>query len=232
MLIVKNLIKKYKKTTAVNNISFTINKGEIIGLLGPNGAGKSTTIKSIIGLLRKTSGKIYINGKENTSVDAKRAFAYIPEMPKLYERLTVWEHIEFIAQAYNIESFEAEANNWLRRYDMFDKKDKLGSDLSKGMQQKVSIICNLILDADLYLFDEPMIGLDPKAIRETKNVFLELKKDNKAVFISTHLLDTIETTCDKLLVMKEGEIIEQGTIEHLKGNQDITLEELFLEVTK
>jgi len=232
MLKVTNLTKKYKNFTAVDNISFHVNKGEIIGLLGPNGAGKSTTIKSIVGLLRITSGNILINGKINDSIDAKKDFAYIPEFPKLYDNLSVWEHIEFIAQAYKIENYENQAIKYLEKYDMIDKKNKLASELSKGMQQKVSIICNLIIDPEIYFFDEPMIGLDPKAIKETKNIFLELKNKDKSVFISTHLLDSIEKICDKILIMKDGKIITRGSIEELKGSQDITLEDLFLEATE
>ncbi len=232
MLKVTNLTKKYKNFTAVDNVSFQINKGEIVGLIGPNGAGKSTTIKSIVGLLRITSGTILINGKINDSIDAKKDFAYIPEFPKLYDNLSVWEHIEFIAQAYKIENYENQAIKYLEKYDMLDKKNKLASDLSKGMQQKVSIICNLIIDPEIFFFDEPMIGLDPKAIKETKNIFLYLKNKGKSVFISTHLLDSIEKICDTILIMKDGKIITRGSIEELKGAKKITLEDLFLEATE
>jgi ABC-type multidrug transport system ATPase subunit len=232
MLKVKNLTKKYKNIIAVDNISFNIQKGEIVGLLGPNGAGKSTTIKSIIGLLRITNGTILINNKPHDSIDAKKDFAYIPEFPKLYSNLSVWEHIEFIAKAYSIEDYNNKAIDLLKRYDMLDKTDKLASELSKGMQQKVSIICNLIINAKIFFFDEPMIGLDPKAIKETKNILIELKKQGKSVFISTHLLDSIEKICDRVLIMKEGNIITQGSIDDLKGSSDITLEDLFLKATE
>lgn len=231
MLKVKNLTKKYKKTTAVDNISFEIQRGEIVGLLGPNGAGKSTTIKSIIGLLRLTNGSILINGYAHNSIEAKKSFAYIPEFPQLYDKLSVWEHIEFISQAYHIENYKEKANNYLKRYDMYDKKDKLASELSKGMKQKVSIICNLIIDPEIFFFDEPMIGLDPKAIRETKNIFIELKNNGKSVFISTHLLDSIEKICDQILVMKNGKIITRGNLKELTDSSEISLEELFLQVT-
>ncbi|MEA1975741.1 MAG: ABC transporter ATP-binding protein [Bacillota bacterium] len=232
MLKVNNLTKKYKKITAVNNISFNIQKGEIVGLLGPNGAGKSTTIKSIIGLLRITNGIILINDKPHDSLDAKKDFAYIPEFPKLYNNLSVWEHIEFIANAYSIEDYNDKARNLLKRFDMLDKINKLASELSKGMQQKVSIICNLIINAEIYFFDEPMIGLDPKAIRETKNILIELKKQGKSILISTHLLDSIEKICDRVLIMKDGNIITRGSIDDLKNSSNITLEDLFLKATE
>ena len=232
MLKGENLTKKYKDFIAVNNISFTINKGEIVGLLGPNGAGKSTTIKSIIGLLRIDNGKILINQKEHTSIDAKRDFAYIPEFPRLYNQLSIWEHIEFIAQAYSIKNYEPIALEYLERFDLLSKKDELTTELSKGMKQKLSIVCNLIIDPKIYFFDEPMIGLDPKAIKTLKNILLELKIQGKSIFISTHLLDSIENICDQILVMKNGSIITRGSINELKGNQDISLEELFLQVTE
>ncbi|WP_066500487.1 ABC transporter ATP-binding protein [Abyssisolibacter fermentans] len=236
MLIIKNLTKRFKKSIAVDNISFVLKKGNIVGLLGPNGAGKSTTIKTIAGLLRANEGTIEIDGISNKSLKAKRLFSYIPELPELYDMLTVKEHLQFIAYAYDVKDWETKAQILFERYDLIDKQDKLANELSKGMKQKVSICCGLLPNPDLYLFDEPMIGLDPKAIRETKLIFQELKQQGKTVFISTHLLDTIENLCDRVLVMKTGNIIADGTVEELKtklGEESSTsLEEIFLEVTK
>ncbi|MBS4538722.1 ABC transporter ATP-binding protein [Clostridium sp. D2Q-11] len=236
MLKVKGLLKDYKNVRAVNDISFDLEEGDIVGLLGPNGAGKSTTIKTIAGLLRATYGDVTINGHKNTSVDAKSNFSYIPEMPELYEMLTVWEHIKFIAYAYKVSNWEEKAEKLLRRYDMWDRKDKLSKELSKGMKQKVSICCGLLPDPGLYLFDEPMIGLDPKAIRETKIIFKELSERGKTIFVSTHLLDSIENLCKRVLVMKSGTIIADESVDNLKkklgNNTDVSLEDVFLEVTK
>lgn len=231
MLKLTNVSKKFKKLMAVKNISFDMSSGEIVGILGPNGAGKSTTIKMIAGLLRTTSGSIEVMGYKNTSIEAKKRFAYIPEFPEIYEMLTVDEHMQFIAQAYGIEDYEAVVDSYYKRFDLSDKRDKLGKELSKGMKQKVSICCGLLTGADLYLFDEPMIGLDPKAIRETKMIMEELKEAGKTVLISTHLLDSIENTCDRVLVMKNGEIIVDQPMKELKKNTDASLEEIFLEVT-
>jgi ABC-type multidrug transport system ATPase subunit len=124
------------------------------------------------------------------------------------------------------------ALDYLERFDLIDKKDELTTELSKGMKQKLSIICNLVIDPKIYFFDEPMIGLDPKAIKTLKNLLVELKNKGKAIFVSTHLLDSIEHICDQILVMKNGSIITRGSLEELKGTQKITLEELFLQVTK
>lgn len=231
MLKIKNVSKRFKKVEAVKNISFEMHAGEIVGILGPNGAGKSTTIKMIAGLLRTSEGSITIMGHKNTSIEAKRCFAYIPEFPEIYDMLTVDEHMQFIAQAYGIEAYEEKIEPYYRRFDLSDKKDKLGKELSKGMKQKVSICCGLLTDADLYLFDEPMIGLDPKAIRETKLIMKELKEAGKTVLISTHLLDSIEQSCDRVLVMKSGDIIVDQAMTDLKKNTDASLEEIFLEVT-
>lgn len=236
MLEVKSFTKTFKKVDAVKNITFSLEKGSIVGLLGPNGAGKSTTIKTIAGLLRKTSGTIKIEGELNTSIEAKKKFTYIPEVPELYDMLTVKEHLQFIANAYDVDNWEEKAQELFKRYDLYDKQEKLGKELSKGMKQKVSICCGLLPEPELYLFDEPMIGLDPKAIRETKIIFKELKEKGKTVFVSTHLLDSIENVCDRLLVMKNGRIIADGDVEtltvQLGNNEKTSLEEVFLEVTK
>lgn len=232
MLKLNHVSKKFKKVTAVKDLSLEVQKGEIVGILGPNGAGKSTTIKMIAGLLRTTSGDITIEGYDNRSVKAKRRFAYIPEFPEVYEMLTIDEHMRFIAQAYQVEDWETFIEPLFERFDLLDKRDKLGKELSKGMKQKLSICCGLLTKADLYLFDEPMIGLDPKAIRETKLLMKELAESGKTILVSTHLIDSIENTCNRVLVMKEGSIIVNSTMEELKANSDLSLEDIFLEVTE
>ncbi|GAB2628489.1 ABC transporter ATP-binding protein [Belliella aquatica] len=235
MLEVIGLVKKYGKDNAVNDISFSLQGGEVVGLLGPNGAGKSTTMKCIVGLLRKTAGEIYIGGHDHLSVEAKRFFSYIPETPSVYDLLTVMEHMQFIAQAYHVENWKEKAEILIEIYDLGDKKDKLGRDLSKGMRQKVSICCALLPDPQLLFFDEPMIGLDPKAIRNTKKLFKELKEQGKTILVSTHLIDSVESIADRIMIMKSGNIVGNDTIENLKTQMtgdDSSLEDLFLELTK
>lgn len=232
MLNVIEVSKKFKKIEAVKAISFHVGSGEIVGILGPNGAGKSTTIKMIAGLLRTTSGEIHINNYKSNSVEAKRYFAYVPEYPELYDMLTVDEHMKFIAQAYNISSWEEKMLSYLQRYELLDKRKTLIKELSKGMKQKVSICCGILTGASLFLFDEPMIGLDPKAIRETKKIMAELKSEGKSILVSTHLLDSIEEVCDRVLVLKKGSIIMDKSIEALKQESNATLEEIFLAVTE
>jgi ABC-type multidrug transport system ATPase subunit len=232
MLIVKEVTKKFKKLEAVKEVSFQVESGEIVGILGPNGAGKSTTIKMIAGLLRTTQGEITIDGYDNKSVEAKKRFAYIPEFPEMYDMLTVDEHMRFIAQAYEINDWQSFIEPYYERFDLLDKRNKLGKELSKGMKQKLSICCGLLTQADLYLFDEPMIGLDPKAIRETKKIMKELSDAGKTILVSTHLLDSIEQTCSRVLVMKLGSIIVDSSMEDLKATSDLSLEDIFLEVTE
>ncbi|SMD46359.1 ABC-type multidrug transport system, ATPase component [Aquiflexum balticum DSM 16537] len=236
MLEVIDLVKKYGKQNAVNNITFKLDGGEVVGLLGPNGAGKSTTMKCIVGLLRKTSGEIYIGGQDHLSVAAKKLFSYIPETPHVYDLLTVKEHLQFIAQAYGVKNWQSKAEKWMALYDLSDKQDKLGRDLSKGMRQKVSICCALLPDPQMLFFDEPMIGLDPKAIKNTKQIFRELKEQGKTILVSTHLIDGVENIADRIMIMKDGNIIGNDTLPNLKATlnsgADSSLEDLFLELTK
>lgn len=236
MLVVNNLVKRYGKQNAVDNISFELLGGEVVGLLGPNGAGKSTTIKCIVGLLRKTSGDITIGGFDHLSVEAKRFFSYIPETPYVYDLLTVQEHLQFIAQAYGVKEWKTKANELLEIFELDDKRDKLGRDLSKGMRQKVSICCALLPDPQLLFFDEPMIGLDPKAIKNTKKIFRELKEAGKTILVSTHMIDSVESIADRIMILKDGRILGNDTIANLKQqfvqDEGTTLEDLFLELTK
>jgi len=228
MLKVRNLSKRFDKVQAVDDVSFEVEPGEIAVLLGPNGAGKSTTIKSIAGLLR-FEGQILINNINNKEVEAKRVFGYIPESPALYENLTVWEHLEFIARAYSLKDWEDDANRLLARFEMDDKKDKLGKELSKGMQQKLSICCALLIRPKMIMFDEPMIGLDPTAIKELKSIFVELKNSGCAVLISTHLIDSVNEVWDKVLIMNKGEIVLSRTRSELDSSGE-SLERIFFEV--
>ncbi|NLK69593.1 MAG: ABC transporter ATP-binding protein [Clostridiaceae bacterium] len=231
MLQVKGLSKKFDNILAVDNISFEVGNGEIAVLLGPNGAGKSTTIKSIAGLL-KFDGKISVDGMENKSIEAKKVFGYVPETAAVYNYLTVFEHIEFIARAYCLDNnWTEKAEHLLKRFDLADKTEKLGKELSKGMQQKLSICCALIINPKMIMLDEPMMGLDPKAIKELKNIFIELKKAGCAVLISTHIIDSIEEIWDKVLVMNKGKIVLERTREELEEKSE-SLEDVFFKYTE
>lgn len=227
MLEVVNLSKKYGKTLAADGVAFAVPDGKIGILLGPNGAGKSTVIKSIAGLLRY-KGEIRIQGYDARSLEAKKCFAYVPELPYMYEALTVREHIEFIARAYGVEIREEEVNALFEKFELTDKRKKLGNELSKGMMQKVSICCALAIKPRVILLDEPMVGLDPAAIKELKNIILELRDKGCTVLISTHMLEMVKELWDVTFVMDKGHIL--GTyVKEAQANED--LEELYFSVT-
>lgn len=230
MLTVSNVTKNYHKVVANKDINFVIEDGQIGILLGPNGAGKSTLIKCIMGFL-KYQGQIQVDGLNNKSVEAKRIMGYVPEIPSLYPNLTVEEHLEFIAKAYKLKDYEAYKDELLARYELDDKKDKFGDELSKGMQQKLSICCGLLPKPKLILFDEPMIGLDPHAIKELKKQLVELKEQGCTVLLSTHMIDSIEELWDTTYIMKKGHVeavVRKAEI----GNQEKSLEDIFFEITE
>lgn len=230
MLSVNNVTKKYGKVIANENISLQIADGQIAVLLGPNGAGKSTIIKSIIGFL-KYQGSVTVDGLLNKSIEAKRIMGYIPEIPSLYPNLTVDEHLEFVARAYKLDNYKDYKEELLRRFELDDKKKKFGDELSKGMQQKLSICCGLLPKPKLILFDEPMIGLDPHAIKELKSLLLELKQQGASVLVSTHMIDSIEELWDTTYIMMKGRVA--AVVERDKmGEGDKSLEDIFFEITE
>lgn len=228
MLEVRNITKKYGKTLAVDDVSFTVPDGRVGILLGPNGAGKSTIIKSIAGLLRY-QGDIEIDGRTSKTLEAKREFAYVPEIPAMYDALTVREHVEFIIRAYGVEVSEEETEALLTEFELADKQDKLGNELSKGMMQKVSICCALVIHPKVILLDEPMVGLDPAAIKTLKQIILRLREEGRTILISTHMLEMVKDLWDITFVMDKGHILGTYPREAV-GDED--LEELFFSVTQ
>lgn len=230
MLEVLHLTKRYGKNLANDDLTFEIPDGTITVMLGPNGAGKSTAIKSIVGFL-KYNGRITINGMDNKSLDAKKMIGYVPEIPALYPNLTVMEHLEFIARAYKLKDYKEYANELLERFELADKKRKFGDELSKGMQQKLSLCCGLLTKPRVILFDEPMIGLDPHAIKELKTIFQELKEDGVTILVSTHMIDSIDELWDQTLIMKAGKIVANVRHNDAMVNSQ-SLEELFFALTE
>lgn len=227
MLEIQGLTKSYGKNVAVDNVNFTVPDGQVGILLGPNGAGKSTIIKSIAGLLRY-KGIIRIQGLPARTLEAKKVFAYVPEIPNMFDALTVREHIEYIRMAYSSTITDEEVDEILKEFEMDDKQDKLGNELSKGMMQKVSICCALAVKPQVILLDEPMVGLDPAAIRMLKEVVLKLRDQGVTVLISTHMLEMVENLWDIMFVMEKGHIIGSYTKEDAKGRD---LDELFFAMT-
>ena len=230
MLTVSNITKRYGKNLACNDVSFHIDRGSITVLLGPNGAGKSTLLKSITGFLRY-NGTVFVNGIPNKTVEAKRVMGYIPEIPSLYPNLTVAEHMEFIARAYKLTDYRDFAEELLDRFELSDKKKKFGDELSKGMQQKLNLCLGLLPRPRLLLMDEPMIGLDPHAIKELKTVIEEMHAAGKTLLISTHIIDSVDMLWDRTLVLQDG-ILRANVRRTELEESGRTLEELFFEVTE
>lgn len=238
MLKVTNLTKYYKRKLAVDSVSFEVNDGEIIGLLGPNGAGKTTILRCVTGIIQPTEGNIEVDGFTFAEQEeVKCRIAFVPEVPTPYELLTVTEHLRFIAMAYQtLEHFDERATELMHRFDLYDKRDDLVLSLSKGMKQKLAIACAFIHEARVLLLDEPLIGIDPKGVHELKDMIFAAKQDGKSVLISTHMLDTAERLCDRIIILRSGSIVAEGTLEELhqraKMGEDATLEDVFLTLTE
>lgn len=228
MFRVEHVTKRYGKTIANDDISFAVGDGEIAVLMGPNGAGKSTIIKCIAGLLR-FEGAITVCGQPNKSLEAKKLLGYIPELPAVYDMLTVREHLEFIGRAYRMGDWQGPAERLLERFELADKRDKLGKELSKGMQQKLSICCAVLHKPRVLIFDEPMVGLDPHAIKELKQLFCELREQGASVLISTHMIDSVEDYWDVVHIMMQGRF---AATRHNGEDAGETLEELFFSITE
>ncbi|MDR3688849.1 MAG: ABC transporter ATP-binding protein [Fimbriimonas sp.] len=238
MLQVTRLVKQYKQFRAVNDLSFTISPGEIVGLLGPNGAGKTTALRCVAGILKPTAGNVTINGYDVVAdqARAKSGLAFVPEVPSLYELLTVDEHLRFVAMCFRtLDRYEALRDELLDRYDLTEKKDMLVATLSKGMRQKLSVACALIHNANVLLFDEPMIGIDPAGARELKEELMRERNAGAAILISTHLLDTAEKLCDRVIIVARGHKVAEGTLQqlqHLSSREGQSLEDVFLALTE
>lgn len=230
MLNVSHVTKNYGKVLACDDVSFHLDPGSITVLLGPNGAGKSTIMKAIIGFLRY-NGEITVAGLDNKSVAAKRVLGYIPEMPSLYPNLTVSEHMEFLARAYRLSDYKQRIDDLFRRFELDDKRKKFGDELSKGMQQKLNICLGLLPQPKMLLLDEPMIGLDPHAIKELKRTIEEMRDAGATLLVSTHIIDSVDMLWDRTIIMQNGQVKANVTRAELEESGQ-TLEELFFAVTE
>ena len=230
MLQVSNLTKKYGKTLACNNVSFALDPGSVTVLLGPNGAGKSTLMKAVIGFLRY-QGEITVAGIPNKTSQARAILGYIPEMPALYPNLTVSEHMEFLARAYKLENYKPWMEELFDRFELSDKRKKFGDELSKGMQQKLNICLGLLPKPKMLLLDEPMIGLDPHAIKELKVMMEQMRQAGCTILVSTHIIDSVDMLWDRTLIMQSGAVCANVTKADLDASGK-TLEELFFEITE
>lgn len=229
----------YTRKPVIKELSFTIGEGELVGLIGLNGAGKSTTIKHIIGTLLPQKGEIRLNGVTlSDDLDKYRSsFSYIPETPVLYDELTLREHLELTAMAYDIDeqTLQLRSQILLKEFRMEKRLNWFPSHFSKGMRQKVMIMCAFLVNPQLYIIDEPFVGLDPLGIQSLLEQMDEKKKDGASILMSTHILSTAEKHCDRIILLHEGRVRAQGTMDDLRGAfgmPNATLDDLYIAMTK
>lgn len=238
MMKFKNVTKVYNRTIkAVNNISFEVRGGEIVGFTGPNGSGKTTTIKMLTGILPPDKGEIKINGfdiKKNM-IQAKSSIGYIADSPDMFLRLKGIEFLNFIADVYKVSNDDRKkrVNELAERFELTDALSTPMMSYSHGMRQKLMVIAALVHNPPVWILDEPMTGLDPKSSYELKEMMREHAKKGNAVFFSTHVLEVAEKLCDKVIIIKKGNLLYDGTLENLESQHlNQTLENIFLEMTE
>ena len=235
---VEHLRRQYGTFTAVEDMSFQVAAGEIVGLIGPNGAGKTTTLRSLAGILRPTTGHVRIDGYDivEQAIDAKRRLAFMPDEPHLFEYLTVLEHLRLTARLYAVEDLDSRAARLLDELELGGKEDALPGELSRGMRQKVVIACGLVRDATTLLFDEPLTGLDPIGIRKMRQTIVERGRAGGAILLSSHLLHLVEEICTRVIIMDHGRIVADGTFAELASHAEMaaagsSLEQIFMRIT-
>lgn len=239
MLEIKNLTGGYVNIPVLKDVSFTVPSGQLVGLIGLNGAGKSTTINEIIGLLTPYKGTIEIDGLslQSDRNGYRKKIGFIPETPSLYEELTLREHIETVSMAYDIPVDEGlkRAQPFLELFRLADKLDWFPVHFSKGMKQKVMIICAFIVEPSLFIVDEPFLGLDPVAIADLTRLLAEEKAKGKSILMSTHVLDSAEKMCDSFVILHKGQVRAKGNLADLQaefGMPDASLNDIYLLLTK
>jgi ABC-2 type transport system ATP-binding protein len=230
--------KTYRETVAVRGLSFDVPAGAILGLVGANGAGKTTTLRSLAGIIPPTRGQLLVAGHDvvKQPLAAKAQLAYVPDDPKLFDELTVWEHLQFIASAYRVTEYQPLAEQLLAQMELTEKRDALAQGLSRGMRQKVAIACAYLHQPRAILLDEPMTGLDPHGIRTFKASVAERAKLGAAIVLSSHLLSMVEDLCTHLLILARGQSLFCGTLEQARTrfpqmSGQASLEEIFFHAT-
>lgn len=232
MIEIKNVTKKYGDKKALDNVSFTVNDGDIFAFIGHNGAGKTTLIKSIVGIHDFDEGDILINNisiKDNP-VECKKLMAFVPDNPETYEHMKAIDYINFICDMYDV-SKDVRKNNIEKYSKIFGMENKLNDTIdsfSHGMKQKVVLISALAHDPKILVMDEPFVGLDPKAVFDIKEILNEMVKEGKIVFYSTHILDVAEKLCSRVAIIKNGKLVKSGSMKEIKG--DKSLENVFMEL--
>ena len=239
MIRVEDFYKVYGQTVAVEGLTFEVLPAQVLGLLGHNGAGKTTTMRAIAGIIPPTRGRLLVNGHDVVTppVEAKQKLAYVPDDPRLFEALTVGEHMEFIASVYRVTDWRDRAAALLAQFELTDKRDTPAGELSRGMRQKVAICCAYLYEPSAVLFDEPLTGLDPRGIRTMKDSVRRRAAAGAAVVVSSHLLALVEDLCTPLLILHRGRRLFFGPMNEARSavaemSADASLEELFFRLTE
>ena len=239
MIRVEDFHKAYGQTVAVAGLSFEVQPGQVLGLLGPNGAGKTTTMRAVAGIIPPTRGRLIVAGHDVASqpVEAKRQLAYVPDDPRLFDALTVWEHLDFIAAAYRVDAWQERGSRLLERFELTDRRDTLAAELSRGMRQKVAICCAYLYEPRAILLDEPLTGLDPRGVRTMKTSVQERAAAGAAVVVSSHLLALVEDLCTHLLILHRGSRLFFGPVTEARAafaemSADASLEDVFFRLTE
>jgi ABC-2 type transport system ATP-binding protein len=240
VLVLDGFAKDYKGTPAVQGLSFEVRRGDVLALVGPNGAGKTTTMRCVAGIIPPSAGRIVVSGfdVQKQAVEAKGRLAYVPDDPKLFDALTVDEHLEFTAGAYRVKDWEARGAALVERFELGAHRRKAAIELSRGMRQKVAICCAYLHEPSLIMLDEPLTGLDPRGIRTMKDTIAERAGAGAAVIVSSHLLQLVEDLCTRLLILHKGRRVFFGDFAEARrafsgsGGTDASLEEVFFRATE
>ncbi len=242
MIEVQNFEKRFGKVAAVQNVSFSVPPGQVFGLLGPNGAGKTTTIRAMVGLTRPTSGLVRVAGFDvwKEPVKAKAAFGYIPDRPYLYGKLTARELLRFIAGLHKLKNAEPEINRWLEFFSLENFANELIETFSHGMKQKLTIIAAMLPEPPVLIVDEPMVGLDPKAAKQAREILAGYAAKGNTVLLTTHSLPVAEAVAHRIAVLDRGRVLAEGTLEELQnrtneersGVEGNTLERIFFKLVE
>lgn len=239
LLKIDKLVGGYTRTPVLKGISFEIEPNQLVGLIGLNGAGKSTTIKHIIGLMEAKEGKISINDKTfaEDPDNYRKQFTYVPETPILYDELTIEEHLKLTAMAHGLDeaTFQSRMTGLLKEFHMEKRLSWFPAHFSKGMRQKVMIMCAFLVQPSLYIVDEPFVGLDPLGIQSLLDLMNKMKQNGAGILMSTHILATAERYCDSFIILHNGEIRAKGDLEQLRTQFNMpgaTLDDLYIQLTK
>ncbi len=239
MIQVDGLTKLYGEFVAVNELSFAVQAGEVLGLVGPNGAGKTTTLRCLAGIIPPTRGSLRLDGHDlaREPIAAKQQLAFFSDEPRLFDYLTVEQHLAFTARIYQVADYEPAAARLLAELELTDKRAALPTELSRGMKQKLAIACGLLHAPKVIYFDEPLTGLDPLGIRRMKDSILQRARAGAAIIVSSHLLHLVEEICSRILILKKGRKVIDGTLAEIRQQfsqqaGESNLEEVFFRATE